>query len=89
MNGLSDYIGHVVVVDLASPFVCIGTLKEVQEHLLVLTDADFHDLRDTPTNRENYIADSKFTGVKRNRAEVRILLREAVALSRLKDVIDE
>lgn len=89
MNDLNDFIGHVVVVDLASPFVCLGTLKEVREQMLILTDADFHDLRDTPTNRENYIVDSKYTGVKRNRSEVRLLAREIVAVSRLKDVIDE
>jgi small nuclear ribonucleoprotein (snRNP)-like protein len=84
---LDDYIGEKVVVDLSSPFVCLGTLKAVDGHGLVLTDADIHDLRDTPTNRENYVVESKITGIKQNRKQVLVKLSEVVAIARLKDIL--
>ncbi|HMP03565.1 MAG TPA: hypothetical protein PKD86_13445 [Gemmatales bacterium] len=89
MKAVENYIGAIVVVDLSSPFVCIGTLTDVSDKVLVLSDADLHDLRDTPTNRENYVADSKFSGVKKNRTRVLVMVREVVAVSRLDDVVDE
>ena len=76
---LSELIGEVVVVDLSSPFVCLGTLLRVDERFLELKNADFHDLRDTDTTRETYVAESKFTGVKRNRKRVYLVRSEVVA----------
>lgn len=84
---LNDFIGEKVVLDLSSPFVCLGTLKSANEVTLVITDADFHDLRDTPTNRENYVVESKITGIKQNRKHVMINANEVVAVSRLKDIL--
>jgi hypothetical protein len=86
---LNELIGEVVVVDLSSPFVCLGTLTRADDHHLELRDADFHDLRDTETTRENYVAASKTTGVKRNRRKVYLVRSEVVAVSRLRDVVDE
>ena len=89
MLPLQEWLGRTVVVDLRSQFVAIGTLARFDEHHLLLTDADMHDLRDSPTGRENYVAESKMTGVKRNRKQVLIVAAEVVGVSRLSDVIDE
>jgi small nuclear ribonucleoprotein (snRNP)-like protein len=86
---LDEFLGHKVVVDLRSTYVCLGTLKQVDAEFLDLRDADFHDIRDTDTTRENYVAESVATGVKRNRKRVILFRGEVVAISRLSDVVDE
>ena len=85
---LDEYLGEKVVIDLKSPFVCLGTLSRIDEHYLEVKSADFHDLRDTDTTRENYVAASVATGVKRNRKKVLLFRAEIVAVSRLGDVSD-
>ena len=42
---LTEFIEQKVVVDLRSPFVCIGTLLRIDELYLELRNADLHDLR--------------------------------------------
>jgi small nuclear ribonucleoprotein (snRNP)-like protein len=86
---LEELVGQKVVVDLHSPFVCLGTLERVDEHFLVLRNADLHDLRDTDTNRELYVAQSVATGIKRNRKRVLVVRADVVAMARLEDVVDE
>jgi hypothetical protein len=86
---LDEMIGQLVVVDMRSPFVCLGLLRRVDAEYLELTDADLHDLRDTQTSRENYVAASKHTGIKRNRKRVLVLRGEIIAVARLEDVMDE
>src|SRR5262249_12641768 len=89
-NGmLEELVGELVVLDLRSAYVCLGKLKRLDADFLELTDADFHDLRDTQTSRENYVASSQATGIKRNRKRVFVVRREVVAVSRLDDVVDE
>jgi hypothetical protein len=89
MAMLDEFVGQKVVVDLRSPFVCLGTLHGHDEHFLELRNADLHDLRDTDTSRENYVAASRATGVKRNRKRVLVVRAEVVAIARLEDVVDE
>ena len=84
-----DLIGQKVVVDLRSAFVCLGTLHKVDEQFLELRNADLHDLRDTVTSRENYVAQSHATGIKRNRKRVWVVRAEMVAIGRLDDFVDE
>ena len=84
-----EYLGQKVVLDLRSPFVCLGTLQRLDELHFELRNADLHDLRDTQTTRENYVAASAATGVKRNRRKVLVVRSEVVAISRLEDVVDE
>jgi hypothetical protein len=86
---LDDFLGKVVVVDLRSPFVCLGTLHRLDDLHLDMRNADLHDLRDTDSTREYYVAASRLTGVKRNRKRVLIVRSEVVALSCLDDVVDE
>ena len=86
---LDEMIGQKVVIDLISPYVCLGTLMRVDEQFLELKNADLHDLRDTDTTRENYVISSHATGVKRNRKRVLVRRDEMVAVSLLEDVVDD
>lgn len=86
---LGEYIGQKVVIDLRSTFVCLGTLQRIDELYLELKSADLHDLRDTDTSRENYVAASKATGIKRNRKRVLIVRGEIVAVARLDEVVGD
>ena len=86
---IEELLNQKVVVDLRSEYVCLGTLVRVGELFLELKHADLHDLRDTDTTRENYVAASCATGVKRNRKRVLVSRAEVVAIARLEDVVDE
>jgi small nuclear ribonucleoprotein (snRNP)-like protein len=86
---LDEFIDQKVVVDCKNEFVCLGTLKGYDAHFLELRNADLHDLRDTDTSRENYVAASVATGIKRNRKKVVLRREEVVAIARLEDVVDE
>lgn len=86
---LKEMIGQKIVVDMRSEFVCLGTLVRFDEHFLELRNADLHDLRDTDTTRENYVAESRLTGINRNRKRVLLLRAEMVAIARLEDVATE
>ena len=86
---LEPLVGSKVVIDLKSPYVCLGTLQKFDDHFLELRNADLHDLRDTQTTRENYVAASQATGIKRNRRHILLVRAEMVAISRLEDVADE
>jgi len=83
---LEELIGQEVIVDLRSPFVCLGTLLRINDQLLELGDADFHDLRDSQTNRENYVAAARSSDIIPNRKKVLILRSEVIAVSRWQDV---
>jgi len=76
------------VIDLRSTYVCLGTLLRMDELYLELKNADLHDLRDTQTTRENYVAESQATGIKRNRKKLWLMRAEIVAIGRLKDVVE-
>jgi hypothetical protein len=80
-------IGHKVVVDMRSEYVCLGTLTRVDDHYLELKNADLHDLRDTDTTRDLYVIDSHDTGIKRNRRRLLLMRTDIVAIARLEDVM--
>jgi len=86
---LEEFLQQKVVIDLRSEYVCLGILKQISGEYLELRNADLHDLRDSDTSRENYVAASVRTGIKRNRKRVLIWRQEIVAISRLEDVVDE
>jgi len=81
------WIGEMVVVDAASPYVFVGKLLGERGGYLVLDDADAHDLRDTTTTREKYILNCREHGVRPNRRQVLVDLKQMVAMSRLDDVL--
>ncbi len=85
---LEKLIGQPVVFDVASQYVYVGTLSEIDHQYLILTDADVHDLRDTTTTRELYVLDSKRHGLSVNRKRVFVSRHEIVSLSALADVVE-
>jgi hypothetical protein len=85
---MEEFIGQQVVLDLRGPFVCLGRLQSMTDHHFEMRNADFHDLRDTETGRENYVAASHKTGIKRNRKRILIPRAEVVGISRLEDVVE-
>ncbi len=80
-------LGRLVVVDLRSPWVYIGTLVHWGEDHLLLHDVDAHDLRDSPTTREKYVLDTRLHGVRVNRRRVWVRAEEVVSVSALDDVL--
>ena len=86
---LDEYQNEKVVIDFRDQYVCLGTLVRIEPDFLELRNADLHDLRDTHTTRENYVAASVATGVKRNRKKVLVRWSDVVAVSLLEDVVDE
>ena len=86
---LDEFLDAKVVIDLVSPYVCLGKLVRYDDHFLEMKNADLHDLRDTETTRELYVADSAATGIKRNRKRVLIRRSEVVAIALIEDVVDE
>jgi small nuclear ribonucleoprotein (snRNP)-like protein len=87
-NLLAGLMGQVVVVDLKSSYVCLGTLVSCDELFLELRDADLHDFRDSSATREVYVYDSARLGIHRNRARVLIRLDDVIALTRFADVAE-
>jgi hypothetical protein len=84
---LHELLGQEVVVDMRSPFVCLGTLLRIDDQFLELGDADWHDLRDTRTNRENYVAAARSSGILRNRQRMLLVRADVAGISRLADVV--
>jgi small nuclear ribonucleoprotein (snRNP)-like protein len=85
---IEEFLNQHVVIDLRSEFVCLGTLTRFDGHFLELRSADMHDLRDSDTTRENYVAASQATGIKRNRRRLLLVRAEIVAIARLDDVVE-
>lgn len=83
---LRDLIGKVIVVDLISTYVCLGTLTGVDPLFLEIRDADLHDFRHGAASREVYVYESATLGVRRNRSRVLLRLADVVAVSRLDEV---
>lgn len=85
---LKRLVGQVVVVDLASSYVCLGELAGLDDTFLRVKDADLHDFRDSAATREIYVYDSKQFGIRRNRAQVLVKLSDVVAIARLADILE-
>jgi small nuclear ribonucleoprotein (snRNP)-like protein len=86
---LEEMIGQKVVVDLRSEYVCLGTLTGFDDHFLQMKNADLHDLRDTDTTRENYVASSHATGIKRNRKQMLLVRTEIVGIALMSDITED
>lgn len=83
---LQDLVGQVVVVDLASTYVCLGTLIGCDEWFLELRDVDLHDFRYGSATREVYVYESASLGIRRNRDRLLLRLDGVVSISRLDEV---
>lgn len=82
-----EMIGDVVVLDMQSPFVFIGTLSKINTHDVVLETVDVHDLRDSSTSREVYVHEIRQHGLAVNRKRVVVRIDQIVSASRLNDVL--
>jgi small nuclear ribonucleoprotein (snRNP)-like protein len=80
------YLKKKIVVDTRSSWVYIGTLEEILDSCIMLTDVDVHDNGDIITTKECYILDSKKTGIKSNRLKVFVNLNDVISFSSLDDV---
>ena len=85
---LDEFLDKKICVDFGTHYVCLGTLKRIDAEFLELRNADLHDLRDTETSRENYIAASVATGIKRNRKRVILFRRDIVAVTLFDDIVE-
>ncbi len=83
---LKSFLGKIVVVDLISAYVCLGTFVASDVQFLELRDADLHDFRDSPATREVYVHDSVRLGIRRNRSRVLIRRAEIVAITEFNDI---
>lgn len=86
LDRLKEWKGQVVVVDCCSPYVVIGVLTETTTDFLELENADMHDLRDTDSTRESYLAKTAEVGVQKNRKSLILRMPEVVGVSRLSDL---
>ncbi|REJ93754.1 MAG: hypothetical protein DWQ34_10065 [Planctomycetota bacterium] len=87
-DALADYSQREVVLDLATPYVIIGTLAGADHRYLIMEEADVHDLRDSATTRELYVLDCKRHGIGRNRRRVLVRRADVVSISALEDVVE-
>jgi hypothetical protein len=85
---LDALIGQVVVLDLKSSYVCLGTLEAIDPLFFAMADADLHDFRDSSATREVYVYDSARLGIRRNRGRVLVRRDEVVALTRFADIAE-
>ncbi len=85
---IEEFLNQRVVIDLRGEFVCMGTLQSIDENFLELSNADMHDLRDSDTTRENYVAASLATGIKRNCRRLLLVRSEIVAIALMDDVVE-
>jgi hypothetical protein len=86
-DALAAYRDQVVVLDLASPYVAIGTFVDEDHRYLVLDEADLHDMRDSSTTRELYVLDVCRHGLGPNRRRVIVSRSDVVSVSLLEDVV--
>lgn len=88
-TAIEQLVGHVVVLDVTTRYVYVGTLSGLDRHYLDLRDADVHDLRDTAnTTRELYVLEAKRHGFHRNRKRVLVRREDVVSVSALDDVVE-
>ncbi len=85
---LDAMVGQVVVLDLKSSYVCLGTLEAIDPLFFVVVDADLHDFRDSSATREIYVYDSARLGIRRNRSRVLVRRDEVVALTRFAEIAE-
>lgn len=85
---LSELRGQIVVIDLRSPYVCLGTLTGADAEYLEIRDADLHDFRDSSASREIYVYDSARLGIRRNRQRVLVRRDEVVAIGRFDEIAE-
>ncbi|MCK5004586.1 MAG: hypothetical protein KAS21_05835 [Candidatus Aminicenantes bacterium] len=85
-EALKQFLNKKLVVDTRSSWIYIGTLENIGDNSIELSDVDVHDSKDTPTTKEIYLLDSKKTGIKSNRDRTFVNLDYIISFSPLEDV---
>lgn len=85
---LEQLRGREIVLDLASPYVVLGTLTSWDVHYLTLENADVHDLRDTTTTREMYVVKARRHGINANRQRMLVRRGDVIGVAALDDVVE-
>jgi hypothetical protein len=86
-DAMARLVGSVVVLDTSTPYVYLGTLKEWEEHYIVLRDADVHDTAEGHSSKDLYVLEARRNGVQKNRDEVTVRRSLVVSVSKLDDVV--
>jgi hypothetical protein len=87
LDWLQEYLGAVVVCDLADAYLIIGTLSAVGPQHVSFTDADLHDHRESNSPKDVYLIESRKFGVRANRKQVAVPRQLVIAVSRLDDIV--
>ncbi len=90
MDGeIKKFLGKIIVVDTDTRWLYVGTFKKIGKTFLTLQDVDAHDLTETTSTRDAYLAHIKNHGLVVNRRIVMISKEKLIGLSLLKDVLVE
>jgi hypothetical protein len=87
-DGMTSYVGQVVVLDTQGPLIYIGTLERVTEAAFLLTVADVHDSNDSRASKDLYLVETRDLGVRVNRGAVLVMRHQIASVSLLSDVVD-
>ena len=83
---LDIWRGRIVILDTPGPLIYIGTLGDLHAEVLLLHEADVHDMTDSGSTKEYYIAQTRELGVRSNRAKVMVRREIIASISLLEDV---
>ena len=84
---VAGLIGQTVIVDTSTPYIYVGVLKDWQEHFVVLSEVDVHDISEGRSGKELYALEARRTGIQKNRRAVTVRKHLVVSLSLLDDII--
>ncbi len=87
-NPLTEFLGQVVVLDTQGPLIYLGTLIEVRQQFVVLSEADVHDSNDSRATKDLYLVESRDLGVRMNRKRVLVTSSQIASISLLTDITD-
>lgn len=84
---IKDFIGAKVVLDTATPYVYVGTLKEWGESFVTLADVDVHDTSAGGSGKDQYVLQARHHGIRNNRRQALVRTALIVSVSRVEDII--
>ena len=88
IDWLQEFIGSVVVCDLADGFLVVGMLSAAGPQHVAFTDADLHDHRESNSPKDVYLIETRKFGVRANRKRVAVPRQLVIAVCRLDDVTE-
>ena len=89
LEGVDLAYAHLGEAKLAGANLAHAHLAHASLCLVDLRNADLHDIQDTQTTRELYVAESRVTGIKRNRKSVLLLRAQLIAIAAFESIVDE